>query len=59
MPTAQVGNLKSKYGQYLDAGAAADADWYKALNEVMPRIYQMGFWRDMMTTLVEQDASSG
>ena len=59
MPTAQVGNLKSKYGQYLDAGAATDADWYKALNEIMPRIYQMGFWRDMMTTLEEQDVSSG
>jgi len=59
MPTAQVGDLKSKYGQYLDAGAATDADWYKALNEVMPRIYQMGFWRDMMTTLEEQDVSSG
>jgi|TARA_R100001163_G_C5060502_1_gene197309 hypothetical protein len=59
MPTAQVGNLKSKYGQYLDAGAATDADWYKALNEIMPRIYQMGFWRDMMTTLEEQDVSTG
>ena len=59
MPTAQVGDLKSKYGQYLDAGAATDADWNKALNEVMPRIFQMGGWRDMMTTLEEQDVSSG
>lgn len=59
MPTGQVGTLKGKYSQYLDAGAATDADWYKALNEVMPRIYHMGFWRDMMTTLEEQDVSSG
>ena len=59
MPTGQVGTLKGKYSQYLDAGAATDADWYKALNEVMPRVYQMGFWRDMMTTLEEQDVSSG
>ena len=59
MPTGQVGTLKGKYSQYLDAGAATDADWYKALNEVMPRIYHMGFWRDMLTTLGEQDVSSG
>ena len=59
MPVAQVDTLKNKYGQYLDASANTDADWYVALNEVMPRIYQMGFWRDMMTTLEEQDVSSG
>jgi len=59
MPTGQVGTLKGKYSQYLDAGAATDADWYKALNEVMPRVFHMGFWRDMMTTLEEQDVSSG
>ena len=59
MPKGQVGTIKSKFSQYLDAGAATDADWYIALNEVMPRIYHMGFWRDMMTTLEEQDVSSG
>ena len=59
MPTGQVGTLKGKYSQYLDAGAATDADWYKALNEVMPRVFHMGFWRDMMTSLEEQDVSSG
>jgi len=59
MPTAQVDTLKNKYGQYLDASAATDSDWYNALNEIMPRVYQMGFWRDMMTTLTEVDVSSG
>jgi|TARA_R100000234_G_scaffold28653_1_gene16517 hypothetical protein len=59
MPKGQVGTIKSKFSQYLDAGAATDADWYIALNEVMPRIYHMGFWRDMMTTLEEQDVSKG
>tara|TARA_B100000519_G_scaffold199463_1_gene210727 strand:+ start:176 stop:865 length:690 start_codon:yes stop_codon:yes gene_type:complete len=59
MPVAQVDTLKNKYGQYLDASAATDADWYTALNEIMPRIYHMGFWRDMMTTLTEVDVSSG
>ena len=59
MPTSSVANLRTKYRGYLDAGAATDADFRNALDEVMPRIYQMGFWRDMMTTLVEQDVSSG
>tara|TARA_Y100000004_G_scaffold189394_1_gene244921 strand:+ start:3643 stop:4329 length:687 start_codon:yes stop_codon:yes gene_type:complete len=59
MPVAQVDTLKNKYEQYLDASAATDADWYTALNEIMPRIYHMGFWRDMMTTLTEVDVSSG
>ena len=59
MPTSSVANLRTKYRGYLDAGAATDADFRNALDEVMPRIYQMGFWRDMMTTLVEEDVSSG
>jgi len=59
MPVAQVDTLKNKYEQYLDASAATDDDWYIALNEIMPRIYHMGFWRDMMTTLTEVDVSSG
>ena len=59
MPTSSVANLRTKYRGYLDAGAATDADFRNALDEIMPRIYQMGFWRDMMTTLEEQDVSSG
>jgi len=59
MPTATVTELSTKYLGYLDAGAAEPADFRIALDEVMPRIYMMGFWRDMMTTLIEQDVSSG
>jgi hypothetical protein len=59
MPTSSVADLRTKYRGYLDAGAATDADFRNALDEVMPRIYQMGFWRDMMTTLEEVDVSSG
>jgi len=59
MPTSSVANLRTKYRGYLDAGAATDADFRNALDEIMPRIYQMGFWRDMMTTLNEEDVSSG
>ena len=59
MPTSSVANLRTKYRGYLDAGAATDADFRNALDEIMPRIYQMGFLRDMMTTLNEEDVSSG
>ena len=65
MPTATVSSLQTKYIKYLDLAdltgvdAADVAAFRSALDEVMPRIYQMGFWRDMMTTLIEQDVSSG
>ena len=59
MPTATVSELRTKYVGYLDAGTVSDANFRAALDEVMPRVYMMGFWRDMMTTLEEQDVSSG
>ena len=65
MPTATVTQLSAKYLKYLDkadltGNDASDLDAFEAaLNEVMPRIYQMGLWRDMLTTLTEVDVSSG
>ena len=57
MPTATVTELSTKYGKYLDAGEAG-GNFQAALNEVMPRIYQMGLWRDMADT-VAGDTSAG
>ena len=59
MPVENVSALKNMYSNYLDASLTSDDDFNIALNEVMPRIYHMGFWRDMMTALEEQDVSSG
>ena len=68
MPTATVNSLSEKYVQYLDAGATTNGDFQnvltsedfmRALNEVMPRVYMMGFWRDTMETLTEVDVSKG
>ena len=65
MPTATVSSLQTKYIKYVDKAdltgdAASDVTAFRAaLDEVMPRIYQLGFWRDMMTTLIEEDVSSG
>ena len=59
MPAELLSTLKSKFVGYLDASATGDEDFALALNEVMPRLYHMGFWRDMMTTLTEEDVSKG
>lgn len=65
MPVETVANLKSTYEKYMDKADLTGSDgddmdaFEAALNEVMPRIYHMGFWRDMMATLEEQDVSKG
>ena len=59
MPVTRSDTLQVKLQKYLDASSATDSDWRSALNEIMPRIYMMGFWRDMLTTLEEQDVSKG
>ena len=65
MPTATVITLNDKYSKYLDlndliGGDPADLNAFEAaLNEVMPRVYMMGFWRDTMETLTEVDVSKG
>ena len=59
MPSSRVDNLEVKYMKYLDAATRANTDFWNALNEVMPRVYMMGFWRDTMETLTEVDVSKG
>jgi hypothetical protein len=51
MPAQQLSVLKPKFLEYLDASKTSDDDFELALNEVMPRLYHMGFWRDMLTIL--------
>mgnify|MGYP003644107706 CR=1 FL=1 len=65
MPTETVVNLNDKYSKYLDKADLTGLDpadlnaFEAALNEIMPRIYHMGLWRDMLTTLTDVDVSSG
>ena len=59
MPSSRVDNLEVKYMKYLDAATRANTNFWNALNEVMPRVYMMGFWRDTMETLTEVDVSKG
>ena len=65
MPVETVTNLKSTYEKYMDRADLTGSDgddmdaFEAALNEVMPRIYHMGFWRDMMATLEEQPVHKG
>jgi len=60
MPAVTAEDLQSKYQKYLDASLQTGAvEFRKALNEIMPRIYNMGFWRDMLTTLAEQPVHKG
>lgn len=59
MPARTVEQIQGTHSQYLDATDADDAAKFRdALNEVMPRLYKMGYWRD---TLFEhsQEASDG
>ena len=56
MPAQQLSALKPKFLEYLDASKTSDDDFELAMNEVMPRLYHMGFWRDMLTVL---DGSEG
>ncbi len=63
MPTALVSALQTTNAKYIDpyvpSGSSANAEFFIALNEVMPRLYHMGFWRDMLTVIEDIDVSAG
>ena len=57
MPVKTTTQLYQSHGQFLDAADANDEGKFRdALNEVMPRIYKMGYWRDLLFEH-SQDAS--
>lgn len=58
MPAKTTEQLFATHSQYLDASFSHQEDFRNALNEVMPRIYKMGFWREMLVEHT-QDASAG
>ena len=58
VPAKTTNQLFSTHGQYLDASDSTESDFRAALNEVMPRIYKMGYWREMLVEHT-QDASAG
>ncbi len=59
MPALTTVQLFETHSKYLDAADAADEGKFReALNEVMPRIYKMGYWRDLLVEHT-QEASSG
>jgi len=63
MPVSTVSDLQTTFAKYIDpytpAGSSANAEFRIALNEIMPRLYHMGFWRDMLVVLPEEDVSKG
>jgi len=58
VPAKTTEQLFATHSQYLDVQYAHQEDFRNALNEVMPRIYKMGYWRDLLTEHT-QDASKG
>lgn len=58
MPAKTTEQLFATHSQYLDISASDQEDFRMALNEVMPRLYKMGYWREMMVEHT-QDASAG
>lgn len=56
MPATTVSYLYTTHSQYLDAANLSHTGFRKALNEVMPRLYKMGYWRGMYVEHT-QDAS--
>ena len=48
MPALTTEQLRTTHKKYLDASNASPSDFWDALNEVMPRIYKMGYWREML-----------
>jgi len=58
VPAKTTEQLFATHSQYLDASASEQEDFRNALNEVMPRIYKMGYWREMLVEHT-QDASDG
>ena len=59
MPAKTTEQLQDTHSQYLDAADTTNLSrFWDALNEVMPRIYKMGYWREMLVEHT-QDASDG
>ena len=58
MPALTTSQLHRTHSQYLDASDITPQAFRFALNEIMPRIYKMGYWREMMIEHT-QEASSG
>tara|TARA_R100000655_G_scaffold38860_2_gene73896 strand:+ start:681 stop:1730 length:1050 start_codon:yes stop_codon:yes gene_type:complete len=58
VPAKTTEQLFATHSQYLDGSASEQEDFRNALNEVMPRIYKMGYWREMLVEHT-QDASDG
>ena len=51
MPAQLLSDLQPHFEGYLDQSAKGNGDFVRAMNEVMPRLYHMGFWRDMLAVL--------
>lgn len=59
MPALTTDQLYETHSKYLDAADAENpAAFRAALNEIMPRMYKMGYWREMFVEHT-QDASEG
>jgi hypothetical protein len=59
VPALTTIQLFDTHSKYLDASDQEKPEEFRhALNEVMPRIYKMGFWREMLVEHT-QDASKG
>jgi len=48
VPALTTQQLETTHKKYLDASNASPSDFWEALNEIMPRIYKMGYWREML-----------
>jgi len=59
VPAKTTEQLREAHSQWLDAADSESPEKFRAaLNEVMPRIYKMGYWREMFVEHT-QDASDG
>lgn len=58
MPATTISYLYTTHSQYLDVADATHIGFRKAMNEIMPRLYKMGYWRDMYVEHT-QEASKG
>jgi hypothetical protein len=58
VPAKTTNQLYQTHGQYLDASTDSEESFNLALNEVMPRLYKMGYWREMLVEHT-QEASAG
>lgn len=54
MPALTASQISQQLGQYIEPGG----DFLAALNQALPRIYSMGFWRDTVYE-IQLDAGNG